>query len=271
MMRITLTNLILFSFFTLTNCYYNPLVNSLLNPPETEENNSALALLGLPGSTLLITGQIIDANGVGEAGLVLQSGKTFAPQTKSIASGNSTFVGGRFYVPYQTGQISYTVYKDNLYYFEFTLDVANASQISYSLYGAAPGIQINGLTTIDGSQPSNVFDLVKAYTTDGFSNQVLLTGIVTTPITSMHFEFSEAPIPALPNEFVNDWISENISVSPATSFDNVMNVSDNTLTISPMGLTFNVNYEIILKTSILSASGKPLTPRTIRFFYPPPS
>ncbi|EOQ90085.1 hypothetical protein LEP1GSC202_0610 [Leptospira yanagawae serovar Saopaulo str. Sao Paulo = ATCC 700523] len=100
MMRITLTNLILFSFFTLTNCYYNPLVNSLLNPPETEENNSALALLGLPGPTLFITGQIRYANGVAEVGLVLQPGKSFAPQTKST-TGYVTDEGGRFYIPYQ--------------------------------------------------------------------------------------------------------------------------------------------------------------------------
>ncbi|TGM05527.1 hypothetical protein [Leptospira jelokensis] len=260
-----------FFFFSFSNCYYNPIVNSLLNPPETEGNNSALALLGLPGPTLLITGQIIDANGVGEAGLVLQSGKTFAPQTKSIASGNSTFVGGRFYIPYQTGQISFTVYKDSLYYFEFTLDVANASQITYSLYGAAPGIQINGLTTINGTDPPNVFDLVKAYTLDGESNQVLLNSNVNIFITSMNFEFSEPPIPALETgSLVDAWISENISATPSISFDNFMTVTGNTLTIYPNSLTFNTNYEIILKSSILSATGKPLTPRTIKFYYEPP-
>ncbi|TGL08459.1 hypothetical protein EHQ43_05305 [Leptospira bouyouniensis] len=253
------------------SCYYNPLVNALLNPPETQENNSALALLGLSGPSLLITGQIIDPNGLAEAGLVLQPGKSFAPQSKSTSPGFTTVVGGRFFIPYQSGQISFTVYKENLYYFEFTLDVESANQISYSLYGAAPGIQINGLGVVNITDQTNVFDLVKAYTLDGVLMQVLLNGNVETSINSMYFEFSEPPIPALANEFVNAWISENISVSPATSFDNVMSVSGNTLTISPMSLTFNTNYEIILKSSILSATGKPLTPRTIRFFYPPPS
>ncbi|MCW7491091.1 Ig-like domain-containing protein [Leptospira sp. 2 VSF19] len=249
------------------SCYFNPLVNSIVSPEKPEENNSFLGLLGLSGPTLLITGQIIDANGLGEAGLVLQPGKSFAPQSKSTSSGYTTVAGGRFYIPYQSGQVSFTVYKENLYYFEFTLDIASTSQITYSLYGAAPGIQINGLGAINIADQTNVFDLVRAYTIDGQSNQVPLNANVNVYISAMIFEFSEAPIHALANEFVNAWISENISVSPATSFDNVMNVSGNTLTISPMGLGGMTAYEITLGSGILSATGKPLTPRTIQFFY----
>ncbi|ABZ95356.1 Hypothetical protein LBF_2881 [Leptospira biflexa serovar Patoc strain 'Patoc 1 (Ames)'] len=257
-----------FSFLIFANCYFNPLVNSIVSPEKPEENNSFLGLLGLSGPTLLITGQIIDANGLGEAGLVLQPGKSFAPQSKSTSSGYTTVAGGRFYIPYQSGQISFTVYKENLYYFEFTLDVVSTSQITYSLYGAAPGIQINGLGAINIADQTNVFDLVKAYTIDGQSNQVPLNANVNVYISAMIFDFSEAPISALETgTLVDAWISQNISPSPAISFDNLMNVSDNTLTIYPMGLGGMTAYEITLGSGILSATGKPLTPRTIQFFY----
>lgn len=260
-----------FSFFLFSHCYYNPVVNSLLNPAETEENNTFLGLLGLSGQPLLITGQIRDANGVAESGLVLQLGKTFAPQSKSISSGIVTDAGGRFYFPYQTGSISFTVYRNDLYYFEFTLDVASQTEITASKYGAPPTLEITGLGTVNPSEVGNFFELVRAYTFDGEMNEILLNAIVDVSVYSISLQFSEPPIPAIDTgPLVTDWISQNISASPSVSFDNAMVVSENTLTISPMNLGAFQIYEITLKPSILSASGKSLTQRTIRFEYQPP-
>ncbi|WP_039937487.1 Ig-like domain-containing protein [Leptospira terpstrae] len=245
----------------LGNCYFNPIVNGLLNPVEEKSSNVSLGLLGLAQGTsnLLMTGQIRDPNGVALSGLVLQIGSTLA-QTKSVTSPYRTDAGGRFYLPYQSGSFPFTVYRDELYFFEFTLTVGNPTDITYSTFGAPPGLEITGLGTINANDIANFFELV--------DSSPKHNAIVASYFSEYVFTFSEPPISALETgPLVTEWISQNISISPTGSFDNFMSVSGNTLTIAPMSMSGMTIYELTLKPGILSATGKPLTQRTIRFDY----
>ncbi|MGE8721356.1 Ig-like domain-containing protein [Leptospira terpstrae] len=245
----------------LGNCYFNPIVNGILNPVEEESNNLSLGLLGLVQGTsnLLITGQIRDPNGVALQGLVLIPSLT-SFQSKSVLSPYTTDKGGRFFIPYQPGSFPFTVYRDDLYFFEFILTVGNPTDINYSTFGAPPGLEITGLSTINANETTNFFELV--------DSSPKHNAIVASYFSEYVFTFSEPPISALETgPLVTEWISQNISISPTGSFDNFMNVSGNTLTIAPMSMSGMTIYELTLKPGILSATGKPLTQRTIRFDY----
>lgn len=109
-------SMILGLWMVLGNCYFNPVVNGLLNPVEEESNNSFLSLLGFAGETpALITGQIRDPNGVALSNLVLQTGLTYS-QEKNTTPTFTTDTSGRFYIPYQTGSISFTVKMEGVYF-----------------------------------------------------------------------------------------------------------------------------------------------------------
>ncbi|TGL56839.1 hypothetical protein [Leptospira jelokensis] len=258
-----------FFFFSFSNCYYNPIVNSLLNPPETEGNNSALALLGLPGPSLWITGQIRYANGVAEVGLVLQPGKSFAPQTKST-TGYVTDEGGRFYIPYQTGSIPFTVYKNGSYLFEFSLIVDSPTSISTSTYGAAPTLEITGLGTTITNSPSNFFELVGVYYLDGEMNEVVIdrTNHYTT-VGSLILKFNANPASVETNDI--SWIQSAIIITPSPSVGyQALGIAGNRITfIGAEGFSMNTEYLIDVTNHIKSESGIALTPRRIRFCYEP--
>lgn len=251
------------------SCYYNPLVNALLNPPETQENNSALALLGLSGPSLLITGQIRYANGEAEIGLLLQPGKLYAPHSKSTG-GYVTDAGGRFYVPYQTGSIPFTVYKNGSYLFEFSLNVSSPSEISFTSYGAAPSLEIIGLGTISANSPPNFFELVGAYYLDGEMNEVVIDKTNHyTAVGSLILKFNANPAFVEPNDIT--WIQNAIVITPSPSVGyQALGIVGNRITfVGAEGFSMNTEYNINVTNHIKSESGISLTPRKIRFCYEP--
>lgn len=253
-------SMILGLWMVLGNCYFNPAVNGILNPLEEENNNSFLGLLGFAGETpTLITGQIRDPNGVALSNLVLETGLTFA-QEKNTTPTFTTDTSGRFYIPYQTGSISFTVKMEGAYFFEFTLLVSNPNSIAYTTYGAPPGLEITGLGTLNANESPNFFELIDSTPRHNTTVNFYLTQMI--------FTFSEPPIPTIESgPMVTDWISQNIEISPSASFDNFMNVADNTLTINFISLPTYTIYDLTLKPGVFSATGKPLTQRTIHFSY----
>ncbi|TGK81429.1 hypothetical protein EHQ24_08910 [Leptospira noumeaensis] len=270
-MRIQIHKIYFIIFFLpfFSNCYFNPVVNGILNPLEEENNNSFLGLLGLAQGTsnLMITGQIRNPNGVVMLGLGLTPSAT-ANNIKST-SPYMTDAGGRFYLPYQSGRISFDVSQNGSPFFTLILNVLNPNGITAETVGAPAGLEISNLRTISGSETSTFFELVNAYILDGESNEIPLHNAeVSNWIPAFFFAFTEPTIPALTTgPLAADWISQNISISPAASFDNFMIVTGNTLSVAPMSLPGPAVYEITLKSGILSATGKSLTPRTIRFTY----
>lgn len=257
--------------FFLGNCYFNPLVQPIVNPEVKEAGNPFLGLLGLGGtSNLLITGQIRDPNGVALAGLELTP--SASNNIKSTSPPYTTDAGGRFKIPYQTGILTFIVFRDGLSFFKLTLSVSSPNEITANTTDAPPNLEVLNLGTISASAPTEFFDLVKVVGLDGEMNELTLHNAeVTDFINSFVFTFSEAPIPALtPGPLVTSWISQNISCSPTVSFGTSMTVTGNTMTLGGFPTTYTVNYECTFNAGILSATGKPLTQRTIRFFFNPP-
>jgi hypothetical protein len=252
------------------SCYFNPLVNSIVSPEKPEENNSFLGLLGLSGPTLLITGQIRYANGEAEAGLVLQPGKSFAPQSKSTSSGYVTDEGGRFYVPYQIGSSPFTVYRNGSYFFEFSLNVVSPTEISTTAYGAGPTLEITGLGTVDSNSPTTFFELVGAYYLDGEMNEVVIdrTNHYTT-VSSLILKFSAKPAFVESNDI--SWIQNAIIITPSPTVGfQALGIAGNRITfVGAEGFLMNTEYNIDVTNHIKSESGIALTPRRIRFCYEP--
>ncbi|TGL51406.1 hypothetical protein EHQ59_10930 [Leptospira kemamanensis] len=255
-----------FSFFLFSHCYYNPVMNSLLNPAETEENNAFLGLLGLSGQPLLITGQIRYANGVAEVGLVLVPGKEFAPQSKSTSSGFVTDAGGRFYIPYQTGDLPFIVYKNGSNLFEITFKVASPTDITYSAYGGGPSLEITGLGTVNPSGVGNFFELVRAYFNPGSEISLHQTNFGSTPIT-IYLEFNEPP--ASIEVDATTWNQTHVIFSPAPSSNYYdIAVSGNQIIMEGAeGFTPNTQHTIDFTSNIKSASGKSLTPARYSFYF----
>ncbi|MBM9592421.1 hypothetical protein JWG41_20090 [Leptospira sp. 201903075] len=262
--------IILSLWIFLGNCYFNPIVNGFLNPIEDKNNNASLGILGLAlGTTnLLITGQLRNSSGEAMVGLVLSLPAT-SNNTKSTLPPYTTDSGGRFYLPYQLGKLSFTVSQNESKIFTLVLNVSGTDNITSEVTDTVSNYEISNLGTIRANAPPNFFELVKAYYLDQGMNEVSLhNATVTNYIPGFIFRFSEAPMPGLETgPLVEEWIAQNIATSPQISFDNFMNVSENTLTIAAMTLPGSVEYELTLKPGVLSATGKLLTQRTIRFNY----
>ncbi|TGL35707.1 hypothetical protein [Leptospira perdikensis] len=253
-----------------SNCYLNPVVNGLLNPVEEENNNVSLGLLGaaLGTPTLLITGQIRDPNGVAMVDLVLESSTT--NNTRSTLSPYRTDAGGRFYLPYQFGSQNFTVLKDGSSFFTLVITVSSPSEVSSVTSGAPPGLEILSLRTINGSESNNFFELVDAHYIYQSGSMVarLHSAVINNYIESIVFTFSEAPIQtSASGPLTEAWLSQYISISPSAIFQNFTSAPGNTLTIAPSTIAGLQVYDLTLKPGILSATGKALTPRTIRFNY----
>lgn len=193
-------------------------------------------------------------------------------QSKSTLPPYTTDAGGRFYIPYQSGKLNFDVFKDGLPFFTLALNVSGPSAITAETSGAPAGLEISNLGTLDPTNPPNFFDLVKVSGLDFTMNELTLHNAeVNSFIDSFVFTFSEAPIPALtPGPLVTSWASQNISCFPTVIFGSTMTVTGNTITIQATPSSNTVNYECTFKSGILSASGKPLTQRIIRFFFNPP-
>ncbi|XDD42349.1 Ig-like domain-containing protein [Leptospira sp. WS60.C2] len=251
---------------SLSNCYFNPLVNSVLSPQEVEENNSLLGLLGLSGQSLLITGQIREPNGVAGVGLVLVPGKSFAPQSKSTSSGYVTDNGGRFYIPFQTGSIPFTVNKNGSYLFEFSLVVLGPQSIGFTTYGMPPGTEILGLGTVGPNEQGNFFELVQAYFINGSQLSLHQTNFGITPST-IYLEFNEPP--ASVETDIITWMQNYVVFTPAPIAGyTTVTVSGNQIIMSGCEqLTSNTQHTIDFTSNIKSATGKSLSPTKYSFYF----
>lgn len=264
---------ILFRIFFLlifSNCYFNPLVQPIVNPEVKEETNPFLALLGLGGGTnFFITGQIRDPNGVALEGLILVPSPTLI-QAKSTLPPYTTDVGGRFYIPYQTGNFTFTVIRNGLSFFVLTLNVSSPSQITSATSNAPPGLEVLNLGAINANEPPNFFELVKVYILDGQMNEIPLHNTnLYTSLGSIHLTFNEPP--AFVDSGDISWIQNSLIITPTPTVGYLaLTISDNRISlVGAEGFTFNTEFTINFTENIKSASGKSLTPRRAKFCYEP--
>lgn len=260
-------------FLLFQNCYFNPVVNGILNPVEKKADGS-LAALGLVGfaadtSDLRITGQIRDQNGVAISGLVLlPSLPSF--QGKLGLPPYTTDSGGRFYLPFQTGSTSYQVLQNGNPFFTLILIVTSPIDIGIGTNGAPLGLEISNLSAVSGNEPPNFFDLVRVFYLEGGVTEVNIhnanLGKSPNPLV---LEFSEPPA-SVDSEDVS-WMPNSVLIIPAPSVGYLNpSVSGNQLIFSGAeGFTPNTQHFIAFTSNIKSATGKLLSPRVVRFCYAP--
>ncbi|MBM9592419.1 hypothetical protein JWG41_20100 [Leptospira sp. 201903075] len=250
------------------NCYFNPVVNGILNPIKEEKNNSFLGLLGFgsAGSDLLIVGQIRDQFGTALPELVLVPSPV-SLLSKSI-SPYRTDTGGRFYIPYQSGRISFEVLQNESTFFTLTLNVSDPTAITSETSGGPAGLEISNLGTISASAPPSFFELVGVFAVEGQSTLVNIhkTNLGKSP-TKLLLIFDEAPAYVDPED--SSWIQNSVVIAPAPSVGyGLPEVVGNQITISGAEGISSTNVTTIDFTSnIKSVSGKSLTPRGIKFCY----
>ncbi|EMJ89218.1 hypothetical protein [Leptospira meyeri] len=261
--------LLMFSFFQ--NCYFNPVVNGILNPLEKKEDSSFLSLLGIGAETsnLLITGQIRDQNGSGLTGLVfVPSPPSF--QSKAALPTYTTDSSGRFYLPFQTGSTSYEVLQNGTPFFTLILIVVSPTEIGVGTNGAPSGLEISDLTSISASEPPNFFDLVRVFYLEGGVTEINIhnANLGKTP-NPLVLEFSEPPASVDPEDV--SWMPNSMMIIPAPSVGYLSpSVSGNQLIFSGAeGLMPDTEYFIAFTSNIKSATGKLLSPRFVRFCYSP--
>lgn len=253
-----------FLFFLITvslfsNCYYNPLVNSILNPDVKEENTSAL--LGLTGGfsnqsiAVSITGQIKRLGApVSDAGLQLL-GSSLSAQTKATTSTTNTF--GRFYLVVSTGPVNLQL-TDNSTIVNIQLVATPTSltviSIDHSEY------KISNLEVYDmGVEPPTYLELLFSIPYDGMlvdSNNVNLFG------ENLTFTFSEdLDMP----EVLSTWAIENFSISPSIIVSTASISKSDALIYLSNEFEAYTNYTLTLNSGIKSISGKSIKPTTIQF------
>lgn len=259
--RILKSILITFVFlFSTTNCYFNPLVNGLLNPKLEESDLSAL--LGLAGGsgnlgvTVNITGQI-KRLGVALEGVEIKlANSSFS--TKNQTNSSITNAAGRFYLSIPTGSPTLqfsdagTIVNVQLGITPFSATVISSDNLGY---------QIQSLDVFFiGVEPPVYLELVSSVPYEGLliddgNYSSLIAG-------SFKFKFSEdLEYPSNPPL----WLAENFITYPPMTFESP-SISKNDVTIMlSSSLSPFTPYIITLNSGIKTATGKSVRPTTIQF------
>ncbi|TGL85605.1 hypothetical protein EHQ68_17180 [Leptospira congkakensis] len=260
--------LLVFSISFFQNCYFNPIVNGILNPVEEKNDNSFLSLLGLgPGvSDLKITGQIRNQYGTALANLVLAP-SPISPQSKSILPPYTTDSGGRFYLPFQSGRISFVVSQNDSPLFTLSLDVLDPTSITAEISGTSELFEISNLGTMNGSESPSFFELVRVFTLEGESEVNIHNVNLGKAPNAIFLEFNEAPADVEPGNL--SWAQNSVIISPAIGTGYLpSSIFGNQIPLMAIGeFTYSNVYTIDFTSNIKSASGNSLTPRRIKFCY----
>ncbi|EOQ90226.1 carboxypeptidase regulatory-like domain protein [Leptospira yanagawae serovar Saopaulo str. Sao Paulo = ATCC 700523] len=260
MKRILLNAIILFFSLTLSHCYFNPVVNSLLNPAETEDNSILPGLSLLSNSSapfaISLTGQIRNENGstVTDALLTVTSRTN---EMDGLDASATTDEGGRFFIRLSSGNTTFSVTQEGSPYFTFTLRVNSPNDIQvFEIDGNSFPVEVSSFFSYEPRNQPSFFEMV---TSNPYHNEVR----VTSP-EGFEFYFTDDVIGPEPNQEAQ-WLSENLTVVPSITFGPLTN-STSSFYLETSNLTNGATYQITLNSSLRSAgSGIPLTPRTITF------
>lgn len=258
------TSLILICLcFFLGNCYFNPLVQPIVNP-EVEEEGDTFSFLGIAaslagGSRVQITGQVVDANGVA----IINGSLNIVARTSQLAGLPTTIVldgGGRFYQTFTFGETTVQVFNQSgTELFTFTISIQSSGVVSVVATTVAGAGVINLEIYTEASIPI-YFDIVS-------TSPVIEGTAFTTWPTYLYINFSENL--ELPSG-MQSFLDANVITNPTiTLLGSNSNVSNNILTIYNSGVGSIGPNTYTLGSGIKSASGKSLKPRTITFLCQP--
>ncbi|TGK51704.1 carboxypeptidase regulatory-like domain-containing protein [Leptospira kanakyensis] len=243
--------IIFLPFFS--DCYFNPVVNGILNPLEEEKNSGAfLGLLGFAPTTFGITGQLKTNDGIAVVGATIQIAGSDSNKTV-------TNEAGRFHLTGPAGSLQLQVNHNGT---EFKLEILVMPPIAHLVSIENSGYTVSNLETYPTtSEIPSYFDLVSSRPYDGLiitsSNYTSILGF------GFYFKFSENL------EEVGDynlWRDQNFIVSPTIGLG-ILGISPDSITIviPPENYGIQTDYVLTLMPGIRSATGKALKQPAIRF------
>lgn len=272
-------SLVLFCMcFLFGNCYFNPLVNGILNPVEEKDDPMGMIALGIAGtfsnapSQYVVTGQIL-SYGMPDDGLTLNVISS-SSEPKNLPQSTSTDLGGRFYLLTSLGvtEISVVQTEGGEEVYRFRLDIGiNSIALTELMTGTSYTI-----TDLELQIPGNTieyFDLVSSYPSDN----------MTLPFApeSMMMLFSESltsELLGMDSQGLLSWWNNNIIITPSIYVTSVMINSeegqppkDVSGYWSTQSIQNNIDYTITLLPGIRSVTGKVLKSKIIRFRVEPES
>ncbi|TGM46586.1 carboxypeptidase regulatory-like domain-containing protein [Leptospira biflexa] len=247
-----------FSFLIFANCYFNPLVNSIVSP-EKPEDADPLTITGIAAAMLSpqivqITGQIVDANGLA----VVNGNLTILTRTNPIDGLSESFSlnsAGRFFIQLSTGETRIRVDQSSVELFTFTFTISGPGMISIS-NKSLTGPEILNLEFYQTGFTPSYFDILSMNPFD--------KATFTTWPSTIQISFSEDL--ELPSNMQN-FLDANVFTSPTITMDGSGSsiINNNILEIwNSSGFQIGANT-YSFGSGILSISGKKLSPRTITF------
>ncbi|PJZ47327.1 hypothetical protein [Leptospira brenneri] len=273
------TSLVLFCMcFLFGNCYFNPLVNGILNPVEEKDDPMGMMALGIAGafsnvpSQYVVTGQIL-SNGMPDDGLTLNV-ISRSSEPKNLPQSAFTDLGGRFYLLTSLGMTDISVVQteggEEVYRFSLEIGIG-----SVHLTELTTGTNYT-VTALELQIPGNTieyFDLVSSYPSNNMTMPF--------PPESMTLIFSESltsELLGMNEEGLLSWWNNNIIITPSIYVTTVMINSeegqppkDISGYWSTQSIQNSIDYTITLFPGIRSATGKVLKTKTIRFRVEPES
>ncbi|TGM16701.1 hypothetical protein EHQ82_16940 [Leptospira selangorensis] len=243
------------------NCFFNPVVASLLNPSTEDKQNGGLLqgglLLGLSGMSFSVSITGVIRNGLGEA----QTNKVWTVVASDannpelgLSTSGTTDNAGRFFITIGQGSTTIKVTDLGEDLVTFTLQVG-----AFGMFQATnvdpPEYEIGSLIPLNPSSQPVFFELVSS---SPGNNET-----VTNAPSSFNFTFSEPP--QIPSGNQELWISENIIVNPSISMAS-LGFDANTMSVMVWGFSAETTtYTVALNPGITSQTGIPLTPRSFTF------
>ncbi|TGL35706.1 carboxypeptidase-like regulatory domain-containing protein [Leptospira perdikensis] len=249
-------------WFLLGNCYFNPLVQPIVNP-EVEEGTEAVPFLGiaavLSGSKILITGQVVNANGsaVANGTLTILSRTN---QESGLANTITLDGGGRFYQSFSIGETAIKVFdQSGTELFTFKLSITGQGIASLAETSVAGAGVINIEFYMEGSIPAYI---------DIASTSPIVEGTTfTTWPTYLYISFSEnLEVPSNMQSFLDANVITNPTIPLIGTNSDITN---NILTIYNSGVGAIGPNTYTFGSGIKSTSGKSLKPRTLTFLCQP--
>lgn len=239
------------------NCYYNPVVYSLLNPAADEDDKVGILNFGL------ILGQTSGKKSFHISGVIrnnsgtAQTNKSFTITSKEsnepgLDESGTTDNSGRFFLNLGLGATKIKVVEESEPLVSFTLNVGPDSNTISVTEIDPPQYQVGGFITYDPNNKPSFFEVIG--TSPGNNNQ-------NANFSDLIVSFSE-DLETIPDETL--WLNSNIVVSPSINFLS-SSFSAKSFQVMIDGYVGSTNYEILFKDSIKSANGKSISPYKINF------
>lgn len=249
--------------FSMTNCYFNPLVFDLLNPTEAKDNStSLLSLTGFSNqaTTVSITGQIKKA-GIAFANAEIKVVDSPLSLKKNQTNSSTTNSAGRFYLNISTGFATLqfadagTIVNIDINVTPFSATAISINNLNY---------QIQNLDVYEiGTEAPTYLELVLSMPYDGMFIDDANYSMIS---SSFQFGFSE-DIATPSDQFL--WMTENFIINPQIALQTPSISKNNVAVILSGSVSQTTGYTLTLNSGIKSVTGKSIKPSTIQFIVGP--